>query len=321
MNALTPDPNAGPMQDLVQPFRLESAGVRGRLVRLGPALDRIVGPHKYPTEVATLLAEGITIASALASGMKYDGIFTLQTSGNGPVRTLVTDVTSEGGLRGYARVDAERLANADPASGASGPVPRLLGAGHMAFTVDQGPDTERYQGITELTGSTLADCAHNYFRRSEQLETAFTLFAEAREAEGGAATGARGGAVMLQHLPTETPSGSAEARARDEAQDEAWRRAVILMSSLTGAELLDPKLSPRDLLYRLFHEEGIRVYPPKPLMQACRCSRERVERTLRMLPKAEIADMYEDGVITVTCEFCKADYAFDEAQIAALYDA
>ena len=308
-------------QDVVQPFRLESAGVLGRLIRLGPALDHIIAPHHYPPEVATLLAEGITIASALASGLKYDGVFTLQTSGSGPVRTMVTDVTSDGGLRGYARVDAERLANTDPATAASGPVPRLLGAGHMAFTVDQGPDTERYQGITELTGSTLTDCAHNYFRRSEQLETAFTLFAEAGQADSGDATGVRSGAVLLQHLPTESPSGSAEARVRDESQDEAWRRAVILMSSLTAAEILDPGISPNTLLYRLFHEEGIRVFPAKPLVQQCRCTRERVERTLRMLPKSDIAEMTDNGMVTVTCEFCKADYAFDAIQIDALYEA
>lgn len=307
--------------DVVQPFRLESAGVRGRLIRLGPALDAIVAPHGYSPEVATLLAESITIASALASGLKYDGIFTLQTSGNGPVRTLVTDVTSEGGLRGYARVDADRLSSFDSATTASGPVPRLLGAGHMAFTVDQGPDTERYQGMTELTGSTLTDCAHNYFRRSEQLETAFTLFADVQESKPGVVIGARSGAVMLQHLPTDTPSGSAEARVRDDDQDEAWRRAVILMSSLSSAEMLDPNLRANALLYRLFHEEGIRVFPAKPLRQQCRCSRERVERTLRMLPKAEISDMSEDGLVTVTCEFCKADYIFNETQIDALYAA
>jgi molecular chaperone Hsp33 len=308
-------------QDVVQPFRLESAGVLGRLIRLGPALDRIIAPHHYPAEVATLLAEGITLASALASGLKYDGIFTLQTSGSGPIRTMVADVTSDGGLRGYARIDAERLNNTDPATATSGPVPRLLGVGHMAFTVDQGPGTERYQGITELIGSTLADCAQNYFRRSEQLETAFTLFAETHEADTGEAISVRSGAVLLQHLPTESPSGSSEARIRDDAQDEAWRRVVILMSTLTGAEILDPSISPNTLLYRLFHEEGIRVFPVKPLEQQCRCAGERVERTLRLLPKSDIAEMIDDGIVTVTCEFCKANYTFDENQIDALFQA
>ena len=198
-----PHPDRAPVDDLAQPFRLESMGVRGRLVRLGPALDRILGPHRYPPAVAEILAEGVTMASVLATGLKYDGIFTLQTRGDGPVGTLVADVTSDGALRGYARFDAHRLD--DAAEGAGGPVPRLLGAGHMAFTVDQGPDTERYQGITELAGATLADCAHTYFRSSEQLATAMALRARTREGEAGVAAGARACALVLQHLPTETP--------------------------------------------------------------------------------------------------------------------
>ena len=303
--------------DVVQPFQLDAAGVRGRLVRLGPALDSIIAPHGYPVAVASLLAESIVMAAALASGLKYDGIFTLQTRGDGPVPTMVTDVTSDGGLRGYARFDPTRLSGAEAISGS--PVPRLLGAGHMAFTVDQGPDTERYQGITELTGATLADCAHNYFRRSEQLETAFMLFAEGRGDDTGLAVGARGGALMLQHLPTESPSGSAEARGRNEEEDEAWRRAVILMSSLSPAELLNPALAPTDLLYRLFHQEGLRVYPPKPLAHECRCSRQKVADTLRMIPRNELDEMSDDGAVTVTCEFCKSAYAFDAAQIDAVY--
>ena len=291
-------------------------GVRGRLVRLGPALDRILGPHRYPAAVAEILAESVTMASVLATGLKYEGIFILQTTGDGPVGTLVADVTNHGALRGYARFDAARLAATDSAVG---PVPRLLGAGHMAFTVDQGPDTERYQGITELTGATLADCAHTYFRQSEQLETAIAIRARAHEGETGFVAGARACALVLQHLPTSTPSGSAEARARDEAEDEAWRRAVILMSSLTTAEMLDPDLPPRDLLYRLFHQEGIRVYRPRPLAQGCRCSRDRVASTLRMLPRRDVDEMSDDGAVTVTCEFCKAEYVFGPADLDAVY--
>ncbi len=292
-------------------------GVRGRLVRLGPALDRILEPLRYPPPVAEILAECITMASVLATGLKYEGVFTLQTTGDGPVGTMVADVTNDGALRGYARFDADRLA--ETTNGAVGSVPRLLGAGHMAFTVDQGPDTERYQGITELTGATLADCAHTYFRQSEQLETAIAIRALAREDDTGFAAGGRACALVLQHLPTDTPSGSAEARTRDEAEDEAWRRAVILMSSLTAAEMLDPDLPPRDLLYRLFHQEGIRVYRPKPLAQGCRCSRDRVASTLRMLARSEVDEMSDDGTVTVTCEFCKADYVFGPGDLDAVY--
>lgn len=320
-SASPPSAGKGPFavvrDDVVQSFQLDGARVRGRFVRLGPALDSIIAPHGYPAEVASMLAESITMATALASGLKYDGIFTLQTRGDGPVPTMVSDVTSGGGLRGYARFDAARLKDIEMTT--HSPVPRLLGAGHMAFTVDQGPDTERYQGITELTGATLADCAHNYFRRSEQLETAFMLFAEARADGSGVATGARGGALMLQHLPTDSPSGSAEARARDEAEDEAWRRAVILMSTLSSGEMLDPDMAPTDILYRLFHQEGLRVHPPKILVQECRCSRQKVTDTLRMIPREEITEMSDDGVVTVTCEFCKSAYVFDVSQMDAVY--
>ena len=302
--------------DVVQPFQLESVGIRGRLVRLGPALDAILRPHRYPADVGTLLAETVTMAAVLASGLKYEGVFTLQTKGDGPVGMMVADMTSAGVLRGYARVDAGRLAGE---GGPSGPIPRLLGAGHMAFTVDQGPDTERYQGITELTGSTLADCAHNYFRRSEQLETALALFAETVEDADGRALGARAGALVLQHLPAESPSGAAEGGAREEEAEENWRRVVILMGSLAAGEILNPELSPRDVLYRLYHQEGVRVYQSRPLVHGCRCSRQRVETTLRSFPRDEIEAMNEHGMVTVTCEFCKTDYAFDVAQVEALY--
>ena len=294
---------AGPaLGDLAQPFQVETLGVRGRLVRLGPALDAVLGGHGYPDAVAAMLAETLSLAAALAGGLKYDGIFTLQTQGDGPLGMMVADVTSDGAVRGYARFDAARL---EAAADGGGPVPRLLGAGHMAFTVDQGPDTERYQGITELEGATLADCAHVYFRRSEQLETAITL------ASTPAPAGARAGALMVQRMP----GGDSE------AADEDWRRAIILMSTAGAGELLDPALAPADLLYRLYHQEGVRVFRTRPLRHACRCSRDKVERTLASFPREEIEAMAEDGKVTVTCEFCKAAYVYGEDELAALYAA
>ena len=159
--------------DLVQPFQIETFGLRGRLVRLGGALDTAFENHDYPLPVTALLGEIMALAAVLASGLKYDGVFTLQTQGDGPVTMTVANVTSNGDLRGYARVDEDGQAMESK----DAPVPRLLGTGHMAFTVDQGTDTERYQGITELTGDTVSDCARNYFRRSEQLDTAIALAA------------------------------------------------------------------------------------------------------------------------------------------------
>ncbi len=290
------------INDVVQPFQLESLGVRGRLVRLGPALEAMLAPHDYPPAVAGILGETLAFAAVLAAGLKYDGVFSLQTSSDGPINMMVTDITSDGGMRGYARFDADAVARAAESDGSL--VPRLLGNGHLAFTVDQGPDTERYQGITSLEGATLTECAHNYFRQSEQLASAVIL------AGSEPGSGARAGGLMVQRLP----------RAGDlpPEEDEAWRRAVILMSTVTVDELLDDALTPNEVLFRLYHREGVRVYTPRTVTHTCRCSRERVARTLASFPRGEIDDMKVDGQVVVTCEFCKSDYEFNDDDLDAL---
>ena len=299
--------------DLVQPFQIDPFGLRGRLVRLGPLLDEILTRHAYPEPVAAMLGEAIVLAAALSGALKYDGVFTLQTKGDGPIHLLVADVTSEGAVRGYAQYDAEKLDKALAHGGAAGSVPRLLGAGYLAFTVDQGEHTDRYQGIVELQGASLAECAHHYFRQSEQVEAGLKV-AVARVADGTGLPRWRAGSLMIQRLP---PEGEA---VRREAAEDGWRRAVILMSSCTSGELVDPNLAPEALLFRLFHEDGVRVYRPHDLRARCRCSRERVETVLRMLPVDERRAMKADGHITVTCQFCSAGYRFDEDAIEALVD-
>ncbi len=294
--------------DAVQPFQVEGAGVRGRLVRLGPALDSILGAHDYPAPAAGLLAQAVALAALLASAFKYDGVFTLQAQGDGPIGLMVADVTGDGAVRGYARVDRDRLAMLAGAAGA--PVPRLLGAGNLSFTIDQGPDTERYQGIVALEGARLAECVQSYFRQSEQLETAIVV-AETGSAEAGAPR--RAAALMVQRLP---PHGLEDT----EDAEENWRRVVTLASSVTAAELLDDRIGPADILYRLFHEDGVRVYRSRPLTHACRCSRAKVERTLGSFPKPEIESFAVEGVVEVTCEFCGTRYRYDEAALARLYD-
>jgi molecular chaperone Hsp33 len=288
--------------DLVLPFAVGETRLKGRLVRLGPLLDQILGQHDYPEPVAIMLGQAIVLAVTLARALKYDGIFTLQTKGDGPVRLLVADVTADGHVRGYAQFDAARLAQA---KATLSPVPTLLGAGYLAFTVDQGEDTERYQGLVELVGATLADCAHHYFRQSEQIEAGVKVAVE-RGADGHW----HGGGLMIERIPDEDA-------ARDEGA-ELWRNAVILMSSCSDAELTDASLPPDRLLYRLFHEPGVRVQPVRDLVAQCRCSRERVERVLRALPPAELDDMVVDGQISVTCEFCSTKYDFDDAARKAL---
>ncbi len=291
--------------DLVQPFLLEASGIRGDLVRLGAAAEHIVTRHAYPGPVAGLLVEMLTLTAMLSAMMKYDGVFSLQTSGDGPVRLMVSDVTSQGHLRGYAGFDAERLATMAGAG-----VAELLGKGHLAYTVDQGPDMERYQGIVALSGATLADCLQHYFRQSEQIRTGLMV------ASGKVGGSWRAGGLILQRLPEE--AGQAAVAAPDE---DAWRRAMVLQASCTKAELLDPDLPVNDLLYRLFHEEGVRAFRRRPLVARCRCARTRLEETLRSLPRTEIEDLNIDGEVVVTCEYCNRRYHFDDAALARIYAA
>lgn len=307
---------AAPPDDLVQPFQIEQPSLRGRLVRLGAVVDEVLSRHDYPEPVARMLGETLVLAAALAKALKYDGVFTLQTNGDGPITLMVADVTSAGEVRGYAQYDGERLAAAcaAPGDGASaGSVPRLLGAGFLGLTVDQGADTDRYQGVVELSGQSLADCAHQYFRQSEQVEAAIKLaVGRVPAASGGAAW--RAGALMIQRLPPKPGEGLLS----DAAEDD-WRRALILMGGSTTEELLDPDLAPDVLLYRLFHEDGVRVYRQRPLKVGCRCSRARVVHLLEAMPRAEVEDMKVGGLVIVTCEFCNTSFTFDEAELAAVY--
>lgn len=292
---------ATPTVDIAQTFQLEGLDVRGRLVRLGPALAQVLDAHGYPDAVAEMLAETLTLGTVLASALKYDGLFSLQVQSDGPISLLVADLTSSGELRGYARFDADKVAEAVQLKGA--PVPRLLGAGHLAFTVDQGQDMERYQGIAALEGPTLAECAQNYFRTSEQLETA--IFMSAHPTQPSMA-----GALMVQRMPSQHVTDPADT-------EDGWRRAVAILASLTADELLDSELASDDLLYRLYHEDGVRAYPPLGLKHRCRCSLDKVATTLKSFPRAEIIG--DDGHAQVVCEFCKASYDFSPADLDDLF--
>lgn len=300
---------AGPAEDFVLPFHLEGAAVSGRLVRLGAAADGILSRHDYPAPIAALLGETLALSVGLAGALKYDGVFTLQTKGSGPVSFLVADVTSDGSLRGYAQFDPERIP-ADVAIRPEGQsVPTWLGAGHLAFTVDQGGNTERYQGIVALEGSTLAECAHHYFRQSEQVETAIKVAVDRGPGDQGNRW--RCAALFLQRLP-------AAGFAKEEA-DDRWREALSLMATVTGPELVDFDLAANTLLFRLFHERGVRVHEAKPLIDRCRCSEERVVTMLRSFPRSEIETLTKDGAVEVSCEFCRRLYRFDDAALARVY--
>lgn len=296
------------MNDLVLPFVIGAGSVRGRLVRLEAALDELIARHDYPEEVALRVGETVTLAAALAAALKFAGIFTLQIQAEGAIPLIVADATSDGDLRAYARHNREKLA----AAPAGPPVPRLFGKGYLAFTIDQGPETPRSQGIVELAGDRLEDSAERYFRQSEQIETAIVLAVAAPVA----GRGWRAAAVMAQRMPLGPGSPILTA---DEASDQ-WQRTRLLLGTLGDAELLDPEVAPARLLHRLFHAERLVIHAERPLRARCRCSEQRVARTLASFPKSEIAEMVdESGDVVVTCEFCKRRYVFTPADLDNLY--
>lgn len=300
--------------DCVQPFLIDASGLNGRFVRLGEAIDGILDRHDYPDPVKVLLGEFLALGAGLATALKYDGVFTIQTKGDGPVPMMVADVTSDGDLRGFAQVSGEVP---DAESIGDAPVPRLLGGGYLAFTVDPGPGMDRYQGIVELSGATLEDCVHHYFQQSEQFATALKL-AAGRAADGGW----RAGYLSIQRLPEE--GGLAGASAGDHVEGEAsggeddWRRAVMLLATAKTDEMLDPELTPDRLLFRLFHEDGVRVFEPRALADRCRCSRSRTGRMLIALGRDELSDLkLADGTVEVTCQFCNTTERFSDADLDA----
>ncbi|WP_242390533.1 Hsp33 family molecular chaperone HslO [Pararhodospirillum photometricum] len=292
--------------NMVLPFHLASGVFRGRLVRCGRAVADCIEPHAYPAPVARLVAETVVLGIVLASALKYEGVFTLQIQGDGPVRTLVADVTSAGMIRAVARFDETRLA----ALPEDASLAALVGRGHLAFTVDQGAHTERYQGIVGLEGETLAACVQTYFDVSEQVATRLLVaVAPADESQPW-----RASALLLQRMP-------AEAGGRDgEDWDDAWQTASVLMASLRSDEMLDTTLDPETLLRRPFHGADLRLAAPRPVFYGCRCSRRKVGRALLTLPQADLDDLAREGSIDVTCEFCKATYALTLQDLADLAD-
>jgi molecular chaperone Hsp33 len=284
--------------DLIQAFQLEVSNVRGRVIRLGAVLDDVLGRHNYPPVVEQMVAEAIAATVLLASLLKYEGVFTLQAKGDGPLALMVVDVTTGGDVRAYARFDADRLPQV-------GDIPTLFGSGYLAFTVDQGENTEGYQGIVALEGTTLADALAHYFAQSEQLLT------DAKVAARRYPEGWRAGGILIQHLPDDDAGRVLKSPGEDE---EDWRRTSILMNTVAEVELLDRTLHLNGLLYRLFHEERVRVFPPHAVQRGCRCSAERVARALTSIPPDEIEELKVDGEIVVTCEFCGTEYVSQDGR-------
>jgi molecular chaperone Hsp33 len=297
-------PDASIPDDLVGAFQIEGEPVRGRVARLGASVDEILRAHDYPEPVANLLGEACALASLVGSNLKFDGRLIVQAQGSGPVRYVVADYDTSGGLRGYCRFDAEEVAKVS--AGFQRPGARsLLGDGVFVMTVDQGPDMDRYQGVTSIEGETLALCAEQYFAQSEQTPTRVLL--AVGQAESGEHAAWRAGGVLIQNIAEDDARGSTE---------EAWTRTQALFETIGEDELIDPELSSNTLLWRLFHEDGVRVFGSKPLRAFCRCSQERIETVLRSFGPDDRADMVEpDGKIRVTCEFCSRVYDVEPAAL------
>jgi molecular chaperone Hsp33 len=312
--------------DSILPFQVEALDLRGRVVRFGPAIDTILSRHNYPAPVAKLVGEAIVLTVLLGSTLKFEGRFILQTQSDGPVRMLVIDYTTPGKVRACARFDRERVSAAIDSGAADAGA--LLGRGHLAMTIDQGPDTARYQGIVALEGKDLEHAAHEYFLRSEQIPTKVRLAVAEQLLAGadGASHRWRAGGLLLQFLPR-SPE-----RARQPdldpgdvpegmelpvlPEDDAWVEGRSLVATVEDVELLDPDVSAEQLLYRLFHQRGVRVFRRRDLHARCSCSREGVERMLRSFPQDDRDHMVENGKITVTCEFCNSTYVFAPVEVS-----
>jgi molecular chaperone Hsp33 len=320
------DEAAGPSDDLIVPFQVDALDVRGRVVHLGPALDTILQRHAYPKPVSRLVGEAAALTTLLGTSLKFEGRLILQTQTDGPVHMLVVDYETPDRIRAVARFDAEAVKTA-MRDGADSPE-ALLGRGHLAMTIDQGGDMSRYQGVVPLDGGTLEEAAHAYFAQSEQIPTRVRLaVAEllTRTPEGMRQAW-RAGGILVQFLPDSgervpirdiNPGDAPEGTEFDEPDDDdAWTEAQALVDTIEDIELIDPEVSQERLLYRLFHERGVRVYDHQPIVERCRCSRDTIEDMLRRFTPEERADMVQDdGTIEVTCEFCSTAYEFDPAEL------
>ncbi len=314
--------NTSREDDLVLPFQVPALGVRGRVLRSGPVVTEILARHGYPDPVARLVGEATALAAMLGTMLRISGKFLLQTRSDGPVDLLIVDFQAPDAVRAYAHYNESRL-DALSGSGRASSAD-LLGDGHLALTIDQGGQKDRYQGIVPLGSTTLAGAAHMYFRQSEQIPTRVMLAAAPLVTPGGE-TQWRAGGILIQHLPAEglsarrdldpgdNPAGTGLA---EQEENENWTKAKALLASVEDHELLDPLLAPETLLYRLYHEDRVRASAPRVLNWHCRCSRGGISKMLHEFSADDLQHMAEEGRITVTCEFCNASYRFDKAEFS-----
>lgn len=292
-----------PASDFVANFQINERPVRGRAVRMGAgSLSPILGRHTYPDNLARILGEAVTLAAIVGASLKFEGRLLVQAEGDGPVSMLVGEYRSDGGVRGYARYDKARWAHLDKVNKGDAPhMPQLFGpAGRLGLIIIQdNPNIEPYQGIVPLEKGSLAECAEDYFAQSEQIPTRIKLSVAELSQAGKDSVWVSGG-MMVQKVAGDDARGDTE---------EAWREADALFSTLSDAELVDPDLPVDQLLYRLFHEQGVRLEDSTALLDQCTCNQERLVATLEQMPDESLREMVEpDGTLGVDCQFCGRHY-------------
>ena len=299
--------------DTILPFQVDALDLRGRVVRFGPAIDDLLTRHDYPLPVAKLLGEAIVITALMGSAFKFEGRFILQTQSDGPVRMLVVDFTMPDRVRAVARFDSDKIEQAI-AAGADSPG-ALLGEGHLAMTIDRGGEMNRYQGLVALQGEGLLAAAHEYFLRSEQIPTILkvAIAEEYRAGENGPHHRFRAGGILAQFLPKSAermrgpdldPGDAPEGiKVQAAPEDDAWVEGRALVETVEDLELIDPAISSERLVYRLFHERGVRVFQSIPVAAHCTCSQDKITEMLTQFSQDDRDHMIENGVISVTCEF------------------
>lgn len=296
------------MNDKCISFSLDNNAFRGRIVRLDHILSDIFAPRRYPQNVEAAMSETTALGIMLASLMKYDGYFTLQMQGDGPISVLVTDVTSKGVVRTAAKFDEQKMIAAQELRKTEGELeatPHWLGRGSLIFTIDQGKNTDLYQGIVDLKGKNLAECAMRYFKQSEQIDTYLRLFVRPDGKEWQAA------GILIQKMPA---NGGKESESPENAE-ELWNEAKILTDSLKDEEIFDHNLPLEDILYRLYHEHKVAVVKESEYHFGCRCSREKLFATLSNMKPEDIESLAENGKIVATCNFCGQTYSFDKGEL------
>jgi molecular chaperone Hsp33 len=297
-----------PSADFVLPFELPELGLRGRFIRLDSVSSRALSAHPLPEPAQRVLAEALVLAALLGSALKFEGRLSVQLKGNGPLDLLVTDyfagATPGGGLRGYARLDEQNFA----AGGQPAKFAKLAGSGALAITIEPKKGAQTYQGLVPLSPDGLSASAETYFFQSEQLPTALRLSAGPtyRSGEG---RGWRAGALMVQAVPGHVAD-------RDKTTDD-WERISLFLKTLEDVELLDTAISAESVLWRLFHEDEVRVHPSQTLRFECSCQAENIRSVLGAYPVDELKDLPDpDGVIRTRCEFCATVYEFPLASFA-----